>query len=177
MRFLSFLIEQISDMQFSFFLFFGYIGVTLLSPVMHNLWIWRVSLFPPPPLSLSIVCIHVYIYLMKLIIFVTKLCGTKIHQNWPDMPFSWGKVPFSCYVHSCIYLVSLWHNICWCIQSLHPIFLFVIMCFKLLPLLSAKCSCTNKSFRGLEMQISTSQQDWRILAFRYESFCCKYFIE
>jgi phosphatidylinositol glycan class U len=31
-------------MQFTFFLFFGYIGVSLLSPVMHNLWIWRVSL-------------------------------------------------------------------------------------------------------------------------------------
>ncbi|KAJ0042928.1 hypothetical protein Pint_17290 [Pistacia integerrima] len=28
-------------MQFSFFLFCGYVGVSLLSPVMHNLWIWR----------------------------------------------------------------------------------------------------------------------------------------
>ncbi|XP_078162684.1 uncharacterized protein LOC144557906 [Carex rostrata] len=33
--------SELADMQFSFFLFFGYIGVTLLSPVMHNLWIWR----------------------------------------------------------------------------------------------------------------------------------------
>ncbi|KAE8706090.1 GPI transamidase subunit PIG-U isoform 3 [Hibiscus syriacus] len=30
-----------SDMQFSLFLFCGYVGVSLLSPVMHNLWIWR----------------------------------------------------------------------------------------------------------------------------------------
>ncbi|OMO63462.1 GPI transamidase subunit PIG-U [Corchorus olitorius] len=30
-----------SKMQFSFFLFCGYVGVSLLSPVMHNLWIWR----------------------------------------------------------------------------------------------------------------------------------------
>ncbi|KAK2989041.1 hypothetical protein RJ640_018830 [Escallonia rubra] len=29
------------DIQFSFFLFCGYVGVSLLSPVMHNLWIWR----------------------------------------------------------------------------------------------------------------------------------------
>ncbi|PPS19130.1 hypothetical protein GOBAR_AA01440 [Gossypium barbadense] len=29
------------DMQFSLFLFCGYVGVSLLSPVMHNLWIWR----------------------------------------------------------------------------------------------------------------------------------------
>ncbi|EXC34110.1 Phosphatidylinositol glycan anchor biosynthesis class U protein [Morus notabilis] len=29
------------DMQFSFFLFCVYVGVSLLSPVMHNLWIWR----------------------------------------------------------------------------------------------------------------------------------------
>jgi len=34
-----------SDMQFSFFLFSGYVGVSLLSPVMHNLWIWRVRSF------------------------------------------------------------------------------------------------------------------------------------
>nr|CAD1844993.1 unnamed protein product [Ananas comosus var. bracteatus] len=33
--------NELADMQFSFFLFFGYIGVSLLSPVMHNLWIWR----------------------------------------------------------------------------------------------------------------------------------------
>ncbi|KAJ3680643.1 hypothetical protein LUZ60_016921 [Juncus effusus] len=33
--------SELSDMQFSLFLFFGYIGVILLSPVMHNLWIWR----------------------------------------------------------------------------------------------------------------------------------------
>ncbi|MBA0702248.1 hypothetical protein Goari_022220 [Gossypium aridum] len=29
------------NMQFSLFLFCGYVGVSLLSPVMHNLWIWR----------------------------------------------------------------------------------------------------------------------------------------
>ncbi|KAJ1398091.1 hypothetical protein SESBI_31328 [Sesbania bispinosa] len=32
---------ELRDMQFSFFLFSGYVGVSLLSPVMHNLWIWR----------------------------------------------------------------------------------------------------------------------------------------
>ncbi|MBA0549637.1 hypothetical protein Golob_020657 [Gossypium lobatum] len=31
----------LTDMQFSLFLFCGYVGVSLLSPVMHNLWIWR----------------------------------------------------------------------------------------------------------------------------------------
>ncbi|XP_037442217.1 phosphatidylinositol glycan anchor biosynthesis class U protein-like [Triticum dicoccoides] len=31
----------LAEMQFIFFLFFGYIGISLLSPVMHNLWIWR----------------------------------------------------------------------------------------------------------------------------------------
>lgn len=31
-----------ADMQFSFVLFCGYAGVNLLSPIMHNLWIWRV---------------------------------------------------------------------------------------------------------------------------------------
>ncbi|KNA06763.1 hypothetical protein SOVF_178000 [Spinacia oleracea] len=34
-------INQLADMHFSFVLFCGYIGVNLLSPVMHNLWIWR----------------------------------------------------------------------------------------------------------------------------------------
>ncbi|TXG50982.1 hypothetical protein EZV62_023506 [Acer yangbiense] len=34
-------IFELADMQFSFFLFCGYVGVSLLSPVMHNLWIWR----------------------------------------------------------------------------------------------------------------------------------------
>ncbi|XP_057977658.1 uncharacterized protein LOC131164467 isoform X2 [Malania oleifera] len=34
-------VNELSDMQFSFFLFCGYVGVFLLSPVMHNLWIWR----------------------------------------------------------------------------------------------------------------------------------------
>ncbi|RLM98724.1 phosphatidylinositol glycan anchor biosynthesis class U protein-like isoform X2 [Panicum miliaceum] len=33
--------NELAEMQFTFFLFFGYIGVSLLSPVMHNLWIWR----------------------------------------------------------------------------------------------------------------------------------------
>uniref|UniRef100_A0A0E0CAW1 GPI transamidase subunit PIG-U n=1 Tax=Oryza meridionalis TaxID=40149 RepID=A0A0E0CAW1_9ORYZ len=32
---------ELAEMKFTFFLFFGYIGVSLLSPVMHNLWIWR----------------------------------------------------------------------------------------------------------------------------------------
>lgn len=34
-----------ADMKFSFFLFCVYVGVSLLSPVMHNLWIWRVWTF------------------------------------------------------------------------------------------------------------------------------------
>ncbi|KAJ6714511.1 GPI TRANSAMIDASE COMPONENT PIG-U [Salix viminalis] len=34
-------LDELADMQFSFFLLCGYIGVSLLSPVMHNLWIWR----------------------------------------------------------------------------------------------------------------------------------------
>ncbi|KAL5727663.1 hypothetical protein ACHQM5_000833 [Ranunculus cassubicifolius] len=38
---LGWFINELADMQFSFFLFCGYVGVTLLSPVMHNLWIWR----------------------------------------------------------------------------------------------------------------------------------------
>ncbi|XP_042402058.1 phosphatidylinositol glycan anchor biosynthesis class U protein-like [Zingiber officinale] len=33
--------NELADMQFSFFLFCGYIAVSLFSPVMHNLWIWR----------------------------------------------------------------------------------------------------------------------------------------
>ncbi|CAL5185734.1 unnamed protein product [Lathyrus oleraceus] len=32
---------ELKDMQYSFFLFSGYVGVSLFSPVMHNLWIWR----------------------------------------------------------------------------------------------------------------------------------------
>ncbi|CAK7335456.1 unnamed protein product [Dovyalis caffra] len=38
---LGLFLDELADMQFSFFLFCGYIGVSLLSPVMHNLWIWR----------------------------------------------------------------------------------------------------------------------------------------
>lgn len=38
---LSLFVNELADMQFSFFLFSGYVGVSLLSPVMHNLWIWR----------------------------------------------------------------------------------------------------------------------------------------
>ncbi|XVE93597.1 hypothetical protein REPUB_Repub01dG0208300 [Reevesia pubescens] len=38
---LGWFVNELADMQFSFFLFCGYIGVSLLSPVMHNLWIWR----------------------------------------------------------------------------------------------------------------------------------------
>ncbi|XP_057993856.1 LOW QUALITY PROTEIN: uncharacterized protein LOC110641208 [Hevea brasiliensis] len=34
-------LDELADMQFSFFIFCGYVGVSLLSPVMHNLWIWR----------------------------------------------------------------------------------------------------------------------------------------
>lgn len=33
--------NELKEMHFSFFLLAGYIGVSLLSPVMHNLWIWR----------------------------------------------------------------------------------------------------------------------------------------
>lgn len=33
--------NELAGMQFSSFLFSGYIGVSLLGPVMHNLWIWR----------------------------------------------------------------------------------------------------------------------------------------
>ncbi|KAL3499401.1 hypothetical protein ACH5RR_038494 [Cinchona calisaya] len=33
--------NELAEMQFSFFLFCGYVGVSVLSPVMHNLWIWR----------------------------------------------------------------------------------------------------------------------------------------
>lgn len=38
---LGLFVNELADMQFSFFLFCGYVGVSLLSPVMHNLWIWR----------------------------------------------------------------------------------------------------------------------------------------
>ncbi|XP_038688199.1 phosphatidylinositol glycan anchor biosynthesis class U protein-like isoform X1 [Tripterygium wilfordii] len=38
---LALFVDQLADMQFSFFLFCGYVGVSLLSPAMHNLWIWR----------------------------------------------------------------------------------------------------------------------------------------
>ncbi|AAF18694.1 unknown protein; 55290-58984 [Arabidopsis thaliana] len=34
-------VNELLDMKFSFFLFCGYLGISLLSPVMHNLWIWR----------------------------------------------------------------------------------------------------------------------------------------
>lgn len=33
--------NELAEMKFSFFIFCGYIGISLLSPVMHNLWIWR----------------------------------------------------------------------------------------------------------------------------------------
>lgn len=33
--------NEMEAIRFSFFIFAGYIGVSLLSPVMHNLWIWR----------------------------------------------------------------------------------------------------------------------------------------
>uniref|UniRef100_A0A6M2EU21 GPI transamidase subunit PIG-U n=1 Tax=Populus davidiana TaxID=266767 RepID=A0A6M2EU21_9ROSI len=38
---LGLFLDELADMKFSFFLLCGYIGVSLLSPVMHNLWIWR----------------------------------------------------------------------------------------------------------------------------------------
>ncbi|XP_024996479.1 phosphatidylinositol glycan anchor biosynthesis class U protein-like [Cynara cardunculus var. scolymus] len=38
---LGLFVNALADMQFSFFLFSGYLGTLLLSPVMHNLWIWR----------------------------------------------------------------------------------------------------------------------------------------
>ncbi|XP_044485016.1 phosphatidylinositol glycan anchor biosynthesis class U protein-like isoform X2 [Mangifera indica] len=38
---LGWFVFELADMQFSFLLFCGYVGVSLLSPVMHNLWIWR----------------------------------------------------------------------------------------------------------------------------------------
>ncbi|KFK40542.1 hypothetical protein AALP_AA2G009200 [Arabis alpina] len=34
-------VNELTDMKFSYFLFCGYLGISLLSPVMHNLWIWR----------------------------------------------------------------------------------------------------------------------------------------
>lgn len=38
---LGLFVKELADMQFSFFLFCGYVGISFLSPVMHNLWIWR----------------------------------------------------------------------------------------------------------------------------------------
>ncbi|KAL8138753.1 hypothetical protein V2J09_004754 [Rumex salicifolius] len=38
---LGLFINELAEMNFSFVLFCGFIGVNLLSPVMHNLWIWR----------------------------------------------------------------------------------------------------------------------------------------
>lgn len=38
---LGWFVFELADLQFSFFLFWGCVGVSLLSPVMHNLWIWR----------------------------------------------------------------------------------------------------------------------------------------
>ncbi|KAK1281863.1 hypothetical protein QJS10_CPB22g01093 [Acorus calamus] len=38
---LGFFINELAEMHFSFLLFGGYIGLSFLSPVMHNLWIWR----------------------------------------------------------------------------------------------------------------------------------------
>ncbi|KAL1214735.1 hypothetical protein V5N11_019706 [Cardamine amara subsp. amara] len=34
-------VNELTDMKHSFFIFCGHIGFSLLSPVMHNLWIWR----------------------------------------------------------------------------------------------------------------------------------------
>ncbi|XP_073308127.1 uncharacterized protein [Primulina huaijiensis] len=38
---LALFVNELAEMKFSFFLFCGYVGISLLSPVMHNLWIWR----------------------------------------------------------------------------------------------------------------------------------------
>ncbi|KAI4364885.1 hypothetical protein MLD38_020918 [Melastoma candidum] len=38
---LALFVNELTDFKFAFFLFCGYVGVSLLSPVMHNLWIWR----------------------------------------------------------------------------------------------------------------------------------------
>ncbi|KAL6177202.1 hypothetical protein ACLB2K_048728 [Fragaria x ananassa] len=38
---LGWFVYELSEMKFSFFLFCVYVGVSLLSPVMHNLWKWR----------------------------------------------------------------------------------------------------------------------------------------
>ncbi|XP_050150717.1 uncharacterized protein LOC126625699 isoform X3 [Malus sylvestris] len=38
---LGWFVNELSEMRFSFCLFSVYVGVFLLSPVMHNLWIWR----------------------------------------------------------------------------------------------------------------------------------------
>lgn len=38
---LGLFVNELAEMKFSFFLFCGYVGISLLSPVMHNLWIWR----------------------------------------------------------------------------------------------------------------------------------------
>ncbi|XP_015896277.2 uncharacterized protein LOC107430012 isoform X1 [Ziziphus jujuba] len=38
---LGLFVNELAEMQFSFFIFCVYVGVSLLSPVMHNLWIWR----------------------------------------------------------------------------------------------------------------------------------------
>ncbi|KAL1569032.1 phosphatidylinositol glycan anchor biosynthesis class U protein-like isoform X1 [Salvia divinorum] len=41
MSLLVLFVNELAEMQFTFFLFCGYVGISLLSPVMHNLWIWR----------------------------------------------------------------------------------------------------------------------------------------
>ncbi|KAG7036063.1 Phosphatidylinositol glycan anchor biosynthesis class U protein [Cucurbita argyrosperma subsp. argyrosperma] len=41
LSFMGLFVYELVDLEFSFFLFCGYIGISLLSPVMHNLWIWR----------------------------------------------------------------------------------------------------------------------------------------
>ncbi|XP_022159507.1 phosphatidylinositol glycan anchor biosynthesis class U protein-like isoform X2 [Momordica charantia] len=41
LSFMGLFVDELVDLEFSFFLFCGYIGISLLSPVMHNLWIWR----------------------------------------------------------------------------------------------------------------------------------------
>jgi len=57
-------------MQFSFFLLSGYVGVSLLSPVMHNLWIWRVWSLCSPKISNRLFCCY-----LQFLISVIKWAG------------------------------------------------------------------------------------------------------
>ncbi|CAL9214738.1 unnamed protein product [Arabidopsis halleri] len=41
LSFWALFVNELTDMEHSCFIFCGYIGFSLLSPVMHNIWIWR----------------------------------------------------------------------------------------------------------------------------------------